>query len=89
MQATINSHQIPKFQPLIHELATYIIHGFTVIANRQTHFKPFDTKLKIIFQHKTMLTPCKSPSFHLYGLKFTGFSSIAQASNNNEFFYWY
>lgn len=61
------------------------IHSFTVIMNKQTHFKPFDTKFKIVFQHKTVVTPCEAPLIPTFGLRFCDFASITQASINNKF----
>lgn len=61
------------------------IHSFTVIMNKQTHFKPFDTKFKIVFQHKTVVTPCEAPLIPTFRLRFCDFASITQASINNEF----
>lgn len=66
-------------------MGNYIIEGFLVVANKQRQFKPCDSKLRIVFQYKTIVTNSEPPIIPSYGLNFIDYGSITQASKNNEF----
>lgn len=85
LQATINPVHVNKFEGRIREMENYIIQGFTVIVNKQTQFKPVDSKLKIVFQYKTIVTDCEPPLVPTYGLNLIDFCSVSHASKNNQF----
>lgn len=85
MQATVSSYHVSKFMPQIVELGLYIIRGFIVLSNTHKQFKACDSKLRICFQYKTMITECDPVPVPTYGLKFADFASVPRASKNNEF----
>lgn len=82
---TLAVYPILKFLHLRHSHGVNIIRGFIVLSNTKKQFKACDSKLRICFQYKTIITECDPVPVPTSGLKFADFASVPRASKNNEF----
>lgn len=75
---------VAKFEGRLREMGVYYISDFTVALNNQK-YKSCRNEFRIFFKFKTVLPVSDSPIIPMYGLALTEFSTIGDASNNNEY----